>query len=369
MARFGAKNDFVRQVYQTLRSGQSRVTADGQRVTLAADESVALPAAKLAADAGVDCPAGLDCEWLEAPYAKGSPTLPDGTTDYGNHDLADRTGPGGPEIDYIVIHDTEGYFDPSVRLAQDPTYLAWNYTIRSSDGHIAQHLDAKDVGWHAGNWYVNMHSIGIEHEGFAGTAAWFTESMYQTSAALVKHLAQKYGVPLDRAHVIGHDQVPGTVLGATKSMHWDPGPYWDWDHYFDLLGAPIGGDRKTTADVAPGDVVEVRTGYQDNPQPVTGCAAASPPSPTASRERAPTSCPSTSRPPRPRPSPPTPAGSPARPRARRTRATSAPASSPATSSSSPRCRATGSACGGPAPSPGCTTPPTAPSWSVRRPRR
>ncbi|WP_328854188.1 N-acetylmuramoyl-L-alanine amidase [Microbispora hainanensis] len=279
VARFGAKNDFVRQVYQTLRSGQSRVTADGQRVTLAADESVALPAAKLAADAGVDCPAGLDCEWLEAPYAKGSPTLPDGTTDYGNHDLADRTGPGGPEIDYIVIHDTEGYFDPSVRLAQDPTYLAWNYTIRSSDGHIAQHLDAKDVGWHAGNWYVNMHSIGIEHEGFAGTAAWFTESMYQTSAALVKHLAQKYGVPLDRAHVIGHDQVPGTVLGATKSMHWDPGPYWDWDHYFDLLGAPIGGDRKTTADVAPGDVVEVRTGYQDNPQPVTGCAAASPPSP------------------------------------------------------------------------------------------
>ncbi|MEU7886523.1 N-acetylmuramoyl-L-alanine amidase [Microbispora bryophytorum] len=279
VARFGARNDFVRQVYQTLRTGQSRVTADGGRVTLAADDSVALPAARLAADAGVDCPSGLDCEPIPAPYAKGSAGEPDDTTDYGNHDLADRTGPGGPTLDYIVIHDTEGYYDPSVRLAQDPTYLAWNYTIRSSDGHIAQHLDAGDVGWHAGNWYVNMHSIGIEHEGFAGTAGWFTESMYQTSATLVKHLAQKYGIPLDRAHVIGHDQVPGTVLGATRSMHWDPGPYWDWDHYFELLGAPIGGDLKTTADVAPGDVVEVRTGYRDNTQPVTGCAAASPPSP------------------------------------------------------------------------------------------
>ncbi|GLX02051.1 N-acetylmuramoyl-L-alanine amidase [Microtetraspora sp. NBRC 16547] len=279
VARFGARNDFVRQVYETLRNGESRVTDDGQRVTLTADGSVVLPRAQKIAAHTTDCPAGLDCEWLEAPYAKDSPTAPDGTTDYGNHDLADRTGPGGPKLKYIVIHDTEGYFGPSVRLVQDPTYLAWNYTIRSSDGHIAQHLDAKDVGWHAGNWYVNMHAIGIEHEGFAGTAAWFTESMYQSSAALVKYLARKYDIPLDRAHIIGHDQVPGTILGNTKNVHWDPGPYWDWDHYFELLGAPIGGTQKTTSDVAAGDVVEVRTGYRDNPQPVTGCATASPPSP------------------------------------------------------------------------------------------
>ena len=65
----------------------------------------------------------------------------------------------------------------------DPTYLSWHYTLRSSDGHIAQHLDARNVGWHAGNWYVNMHSIGLEHEGIAAQGAtWFTESMYRTSA-------------------------------------------------------------------------------------------------------------------------------------------------------------------------------------------
>ncbi|WP_169989142.1 N-acetylmuramoyl-L-alanine amidase [Microbispora sp. H10836] len=279
VTRFGAKHEFVRQVYQTLRAGESRVTADGQTVTLAADESVALPSQAKAAGPGTDCPSGLDCELIPAPYAKHVPADPDNTTRYGNHDVADRTGAGGPKLDYIVIHDTEGYYDPSVRLVQDPTYLAWNYTIRSADGHVAQHLDAKDVGWHAGNWYVNMHAIGIEHEGFAGGAGWYTESMYQTSAALVKHLAAKYGIPLDRAHVIGHDQVPGTILGATESMHWDPGPYWDWDHYFELLGAPIGGGRAATTRVAPGDVVEVRTGYHDNPQPLTGCAAASPPSP------------------------------------------------------------------------------------------
>ena len=82
--------------------------------------------------------------------------------------------------------------------------------MRSSDGHVAQHVNPKNVGFHAGNWYVNMHSVGIEHEGFAATGAtWYTESMYRSSAALVKHLATKYGIPLDRAHIIGHDQVPG----------------------------------------------------------------------------------------------------------------------------------------------------------------
>ncbi len=126
---------------------------------------------------------------------------------------------------------------------QDPTYLAWNYTIRSNDGHVAQHLDAKDVGWHAGNWYINMHSIGIEHEGKAGNGAWYTEAMYQNSAKLVRHLAKKYDIALDPAHIIGHDQIPGTVLGATQNVHWDTGPYWDWEHYFALLKAPVGGKK------------------------------------------------------------------------------------------------------------------------------
>ena len=120
--------------------------------------------------------------------------------------------------------------------------MSWQYTMRSSDGHVWQHVNANDVAWHAGNWYVNMHSIGIEHEGFAAQGAtWFTESLYRNSAKLVSYLAAKNDIPLDRAHIIGHDQVPGTIPSTVAGMHWDPGPYWDWEHYFDLLGAPIYG--------------------------------------------------------------------------------------------------------------------------------
>jgi hypothetical protein len=112
-----------------------------------------------------------------------------------------------------------------------------------------------------------MHSIGVEHEGFAAQGAtWYTESLYESSAALVRHLAHEYGVPIDRAHIIGHDQVPGIDPAHVAGMHWDPGPYWDWEHYMALLGHPIRGDHH-----ARGQLVTVKPGFADNQQPVTGC--------------------------------------------------------------------------------------------------
>jgi len=274
VARYSTARDeptalrFARQVYAVIRSGAARTTVDGQRVRLAAH-----PGAR--ADVGqvrslgltsprrttVGCPAFLGCESVPAPYEQYGET----PAAYGNHDLADR--PHDLRIDDIVIHDTEGSWDTALQLVQDPTYLGWHYTVRSADGQIAAHLDPKDVGWHAGNWYVNMHSIGVEHEGFAAQGAtWYTESLYESSAALVRHLAHRYGVPLDRAHIIGHDQVPGITPANVASMHWDPGPYWDWEHYMALLGRPITGGHH-----ARGDIVTVKPGFAGNEQPVTGC--------------------------------------------------------------------------------------------------
>jgi hypothetical protein len=261
---------FARQVYAVIRHGASRTTNDGNHVVLRAHPGARVDTARVSSlgltsprPARVDCPPTLGCESVPAPYEQyGS-----APTDYGNHDLADR--PHDLKIDDIVIHDTEATWDTTLQLVQDPTYLGWHYTVRSADGHIAAHMDPRDVGWHAGNWYVNMHSIGIEHEGFAAQGAtWYTEALYENSAALVRHLAREYDVPLDRAHIIGHDQVPGTTPGTVAGMHWDPGPYWDWEHYMALLGNPIGSVRR-----AGSDVVTVRPGFDGNQQPVTGCDA------------------------------------------------------------------------------------------------
>jgi len=93
--------------------------------------------------------------------------------------------------------------------------------------------------------------------------------MYQSSADLVRHLAAEFGIPLDRAHIIGHDQVPGIKKGYTAGMHWDPGPYWNWQHYMALLGAPLRPDRRGGS--AGPHVVTVAPGFTGNPQLVTGC--------------------------------------------------------------------------------------------------
>ena len=64
--------------------------------------------------------------------------------------------------------------------------------------------------------------------------------MYQASAALAASICQRYGVPMDRNHVIGHYQVPdpnnvGEYGGS--GHHSDPGPYWDWTYYMSLAQA------------------------------------------------------------------------------------------------------------------------------------
>jgi N-acetylmuramoyl-L-alanine amidase len=52
--------------------------------------------------------------------------------------------------------------------------------------------------------------------------------MYHASAALTAEICNKYGIPKDRNHIIGHYQVPGTD-------HTDPGPNWDWVRYIRLV--------------------------------------------------------------------------------------------------------------------------------------
>jgi hypothetical protein len=258
---------FADEVFKTINEGAARVTDDGQRLQL--------PATPVAADttqlgdlglrvtdtAEAECPADLGCEWIPAPYAAF------GEGDYGNHDKANR--PESQKINYIIIHDTEGSYATTLRLVQDPTYVSWQYTLRSADGHVAQHVKAKDVAWHAGNWYVNSKSIGLEHEGFAANGAWYTEALYRSSAKLVRYLAGKYGIPLDRQHVLGHDNVPGTVPSTVRGMHWDPGPYWNWSHYFDLLRAPF---RSTGTSLT--GLATIKPDYETNKPAFTGCVTA-----------------------------------------------------------------------------------------------
>ncbi|MXM67453.1 N-acetylmuramoyl-L-alanine amidase [Streptomyces sp. HUCO-GS316] len=145
-----------------------------------------------------------------------------------NFRWADR--PDDYSIDRVVIHVTQGSYASAVKVFQDPDHRAAAHYIVRKDGRVTQMIRELDVAFHAGNRDCNERSIGIEHEGFVDRPEDFTDAMYAASARLTAEICRRYGIPVDREHLIGHVEVPGTD-------HTDPGEHWDWNRYLQLVRA------------------------------------------------------------------------------------------------------------------------------------
>lgn len=144
-----------------------------------------------------------------------------------NYTSADR--PVSQLLDRIVIHVTQATYTNTLDIFRNPRKkVSAHYVVRSVDGHIAQCVREHDIAWHAGNWEYNTRSVGIEHEGWVEQPGYFTNALYEESAKLTAAVCMRYGIPKDRAHIIGHYEVPGTD-------HTDPGPNWDWTRYMRLV--------------------------------------------------------------------------------------------------------------------------------------
>jgi N-acetyl-anhydromuramyl-L-alanine amidase AmpD len=144
-----------------------------------------------------------------------------------NYTVANR--PYSNRINKIIIHVTQGSYSSALNWFNDPrAYVSAHYTVSSRYGVVGQPVREKNIAWHAGNWYYNQTSIGIEHEGYVSDPKWFTDRMYRSSAELSAYLCKKYRIPVDRYHIIGHYQVP-------YATHTDPGygngTHWDWPRY------------------------------------------------------------------------------------------------------------------------------------------
>jgi N-acetyl-anhydromuramyl-L-alanine amidase AmpD len=152
-----------------------------------------------------------------------------------NYTVANR--PRDYPVDMIVIHDIEGSYASAINIFQDPTRHGSAHYIVSYHGQVTQMVAEQNIAWHAGNWDYNTRAIGIEHEGFAYRPGLYTIPEYRASAELAASICSRWGVPMDRKHVIGHYQVPDPdhpgLFGGTDH-HTDPGPYWNWTYYISL---------------------------------------------------------------------------------------------------------------------------------------
>ncbi|MGP4111455.1 peptidoglycan-binding protein [Streptomyces sp. 4N509B] len=155
------------------------------------------------------------------------------STDYGPArwvpaDPSNYTTGRSSAITAVVIHVTQGSYAGAISWMQNPSSdVSSHYVIRSSDGEVTQMVRERDTAWHARGG--NAYSVGIEHEGWVDEPSWFTDAMYRSSAALTRHLADRYDIPKNRQHIVGHVEVPG-------NDHTDPGPHWDWSYYMQLVG-------------------------------------------------------------------------------------------------------------------------------------
>ncbi|MGW6538126.1 N-acetylmuramoyl-L-alanine amidase [Streptomyces sp. NPDC055051] len=268
---------FADGVFTVIRTGRQRVLRDGRTVTLEKRPDVrpstsqlaslrlrTLPAAELP-----ECPAELNCRFVPAATS--------------NYQVASRNS-RGIDVDFIAIHDLEGSYDGGVSWFRNPSSgVSAHYVLKADGSEATQMVATKDIAFHAGNYWFNLHGVGIELEGYAAQGStWFTPAQYKATAALVNHLAERFDVPLDRRHIIGHDNVLPPRPALAPDAHWDPGPYWDWEKFMALLDAGArtpqvlaaragGGAGTTGIGAGIGEAVMIAPDFDANPQTVSVC--------------------------------------------------------------------------------------------------
>lgn len=113
---------------------------------------------------------------------------------------------------YIILHTEADSRGPSV----DAILNWWNSVEAKASAHYLVQLDGqvvravleKNAAWHAANSYVNIHSIGIEHEDDGNpNDPKRTDILYQRSAHLIADICQRYYIPCKLVEV-DRDKIP-----------------------------------------------------------------------------------------------------------------------------------------------------------------
>ena len=192
MADYAARVRYGEDVFTILRAGGPFPARNGESIVIGAHP---------------DLPIAPPGPLVEA--ATGTPDFPGAiwfSTSCTNKCDTTRTA-GTSVVDVIIIHDTEGGWNASVATLQNDAGKSVHYIVDADGSRVGQFVPETYTAWHAGNYYVNQRSVGIEHVGTAADPAGYSDGLYEKSAALVKSIRTRWNVPLDRTHIYGHYQV------------------------------------------------------------------------------------------------------------------------------------------------------------------
>lgn len=157
--------------------------------------------------------------------------------------------------EYVMLHFTSAVVnnrnDPFNIAAIREIFYGYDVSIHyiiERDGTIRCYIPEDFVAWHAGEGTfagdpkytnkMNLYAIGIElvaigaqedmadyltpeeYDALDDSCIGFTDAQYASLSALVADICQRNSIPLDRAHVIGHDEY--------TEGNGDPGELLDW---------------------------------------------------------------------------------------------------------------------------------------------
>lgn len=138
---------------------------------------------------------------------------------------------GGDFIDHFFSGTLDPNAHPYFEEIKDLRVSA--HCLINREGCVTQYVNFEDMAWHAGvscfdgREKCNEFSIGIELEGSNNQP--FTEAQYRTLATLTQSLMRHYP-KITPTRIAGHNHI-------APERKIDPGQYFDWAHYHDLLRA------------------------------------------------------------------------------------------------------------------------------------
>lgn len=126
-------------------------------------------------------------------------------------------GRQGNPVSLIIDHWTTGSLTSALQhFKTQGTQVSAHYIV-GLDGRIVQVVQETDTAYQAGNFQVNLNSIGIEHE--AGPVLPPTDKLYAASAWLHRQIADRYHIALETGVTVKrHNQIVATTCPGTLDV-------------------------------------------------------------------------------------------------------------------------------------------------------
>ncbi|HST45132.1 MAG TPA: peptidoglycan recognition family protein [Luteimonas sp.] len=227
-----------------------------------------------------------------APDGRGKGDLGIQSTDYGPAiwnaaSASNYTASRSAAVSAVTLHTAQGSYAGTISWFKNASaQVSAHYVIRSSDGQVTQMVRNAHTAWHVRS--QNSYTLGIEHEGYVDNSSWYTASMYDASAALVRSVCATYAA-IDCA--TAYSGAPGSGINVLPTSvdikghqhfsgqtHTDPGINWNWAGYYTRLNPGSGGITRVL------DSFESSVGHFDTSPAYSGSTAGISAGSTATRD-------------------------------------------------------------------------------------